>query len=280
MIAAIFTLTRKILGESKWTLIVSLFAGFWFGWLSVFLAALAEQRIAQATGQSGGARSRILRTMAGGENVVIDTAAIETQFWAHPFVWLPIIVWAIARAAQAVAGEVERGTMDLVLSRPLTRWGYWLAQVLAGLTGIILIPLTLLIGNQVGARFNYLAEPPSPWVLLRPIISQIGLGFAVFGATLALSALDRVRWRPTLIISVLTLASYAGWVIAISPLMGDSPAKPWILNSSIFTAYNPVEAVTQIANWGRHVTALTSVGLVGLVIGYALFRGRDIPTSS
>ena len=50
--------------------------------------------------------------------------------WSHPIVFLLISIWAIGRGSIAVAAEVERGTMDLILSRPVPRWVYLTSHVL------------------------------------------------------------------------------------------------------------------------------------------------------
>ena len=39
----------------------------------------------------------------------------------HPVVLVLSVVWAIGRAAGAVAGEIDRGTMELLLSQPIPR---------------------------------------------------------------------------------------------------------------------------------------------------------------
>ena len=49
---------------------------------------------------------------------------------------------------------------------------------------------------------------PAPWAMLRPAINLAALGLPIYGYTLLASALDHVRWRATLIGSVLTLAGF------------------------------------------------------------------------
>ncbi len=65
------------------------------------------------------------------------------------------------------------------------------------------------------------------------------LGLAVYGYTLVCSAIDRIRWRPNLIGSVLTLVAFILLIIANVPVLED---WKWLGNLSIFKAYDPVAA--------------------------------------
>src|SRR4051794_24399734 len=98
-----FALLRKQLVESRWMLGLSSLALFAFGWLGVFLVALGQIQFRRA---GGGNRGGFARAMAGSD-AEITTGLMEMQFWVHPFVWLPVIVWAIGRASLAVSGELE-----------------------------------------------------------------------------------------------------------------------------------------------------------------------------
>ena len=40
-----------------------------------------------------------------------------------PIVLLLVTVWAISRGSDAVSGELNRGTMEMVLAQPVTRLG-------------------------------------------------------------------------------------------------------------------------------------------------------------
>jgi ABC-2 type transport system permease protein len=306
-----WVLVAKFLRESRATIIICAVALFLFGWTGVWITALSEARFqeviqemasqvgeANAEGSDAGAsksegesksgsfvregmqqRAAFLRSLAGNGGE-INSAVIEMQFWMHPFVWLPIIVWSIGRGTLAVAGEVERGTMDLVLSRPMTRLSYWNAQVVAALIGILLIPAALLAGHWLGTSLNKLAQPPSLDVIMRPAISQAALGFAVFGVSILLSSVDRVRWRPIMIATTYIIASFAAFIVSVAPVLPEKPWKPILSNVSMFTCYNPIEAVSNVDGWRNHVFILCGIGLGATILGAIAFRGRDLPTNS
>ena len=41
--------------------------------------------------------------------------------YVHPLVQIIFCIWAVGRASGAVAGELDRGTMELLLAQPLSR---------------------------------------------------------------------------------------------------------------------------------------------------------------
>src|SRR5262249_34363183 len=60
-------------------------------------------------------------------------------------------VWAVGRAAGAIAGEIDRGTMELLLAQPLARARLVLAHLLLDAVTIPVLCLSLWAGNWVGA---------------------------------------------------------------------------------------------------------------------------------
>lgn len=275
-----FTLLRKQFAESRWVLGLSALALFGFSWLSVWATAFGQQRLARLAGgqEKVEASSRMLRAM-GGSGMDVTTAAMEMLFWVHPFFVLPVVIWAISRASLAVAGEIERGTMDLILSRPIARSSYLTSQVVVALAGMVILAASAVLGNVIGTRFNAIQDPPVLSVLLRPATNLVALASAIFGYTLLVSAIDRVRWRPMTIGSVATFAGYVAFFVAPLPPLEGTAWRTWLERLSIFTAYNPVKAVGADKDLGLHLSLLGGVGLLGVVLGLIAFSHRDLPTS-
>ena len=271
---ATWALFRKNLIDARWMLLTIASALFGLSWLFVHVAHRIEAAMKEATG--GGPPLRMLRGL-GGAAMDFSTAAIEMAFWNHPFVLLMFAVWAISRGTASVAGEIERGTMDLILSRPVTRFAYLGAQVLATLFGFILLGAALIAGNLVGTRFNSVIEPPSALLLSKPALNLLAFGLAIYGYTLFLSTVDLVRWRPNLIASVATLAGFIALVIASIPSLEE---YKWLEHLSIFKAYNPVEVVTKGETLAFNASLLGGIGAVGLILGFACFLRRDLPAGS
>lgn len=271
-------LVRRLIAESRWTLGISCGAMFLFGWLTTYVMAREIGRFKKAL-ESGEGRFRMLREMAG-QDVQITVANLEMQFWMHPFLWLPIVAWAIGRGSLAVGGELERGSMDLVLSRPVSRFSYLASHVAVNLIGLVALAALLVAGNRIATRFNALEDPPTTALLFWPALNLTALGLSIFGLTLAVSAFDRVRWRATLVGSAITVSGLAALIVAGLPAMADSPLKPWLNRIALFRFYNPIDAVGEATQLAGNLAALGGIGLAGIVLAFAVFLFRDLPASA
>jgi ABC-2 type transport system permease protein len=219
---------------------------------------------------------RMLRGL-GGESMDFSSPAIEMAFWNHPFIVLTFAIWVIGRGSAAVAAEVERGTMDLILSRPVSRTRYLAAQVTVALTGLAVLAGAMILGNWLATRYNPIQDPPSLALLLKPSANLAALGLSIYGYTLLCSALDSVRWRPTLIASVVTLAGFIANVVANLPTLED---WKWLEKFSIFKAFDPVEVVTKGQTLAFNLAILSGLGVAGVVLAFLAFSVRDLPSNA
>ncbi|WP_435017565.1 ABC transporter permease subunit [Tundrisphaera sp. TA3] len=266
-------LFRKNLRDARWMLAILVVALFGLSWLFVHVAHKMEQAILKGSG----ARSmRMLRGL-GGEAMDFSTTAIEMTFWKDPSILLMFAIWAIARGSGAVAGEMEKGSMDLILSRPVARTTFFGSQVATATFGLILMVAAMIAGNWVGTRYNTVDAAPSLSTLLRPGLNLVAFGFAIYGYTAMLSAGDIVRWRPNLIASVATLAMFIFQVISNIPQL---EGWKWLEHITIFEAVNPVEAAVKGQTLAFNAGILGGVGLIGLIVGLAIFNWRDLPAGS
>ncbi len=268
----VLTLLRKNLLDSRWLLGLCASSLFGLCWLFVFVAHRIEVALKAATG----ARSMGMLRGLGGSSMDFSTAAIEMAFWNHPFVLLIFSIWAIARGSISVAGEIEKGTLDLVMSRPVGRSAFLASQVLTGVLGLAFMAAAMMAGNLVGSRYNSLISPASAVDLTRPAVNLVAFGWAIFGYTFVLSTVDLVRWRPNLIASVATLAGFIALVLANIPQLDVK----WLEKLSIFKAYDPVEVVVKGETLAFNASILGLIGLVGVGLGFALFARRDLPAGS
>jgi ABC-2 type transport system permease protein len=274
---AFWALIRKQVVDARWTLGFSAAALFGLSWLFVYATSRIEERMRAVAALGGAARPmRMLRGL-GGESMDFTSPAIEMAFWNHPFIVLTFAIWVIGRGSAAVAAEVERGTMDLILSRPVSRTRYLAAQVTVALTGLAVLAGAMILGNWLATRYNPIQDPPSLALLLKPSANLAALGLSIYGYTLLCSTLDSVRWRPTLIASVVTLAGFIANVVANLPTLED---WKWLEKLSIFKAFDPVEVVTKGQTLAFNLAILSGLGVAGVVLAFLAFSVRDLPSNA
>ena len=271
-------LIGKQVHESGWSLGLLAAALFGWGWLWVFVTSMNEAEILRLlASDEGGGRMEMLRNLGVGD--VPSSASIMMTFWSHPIVFLLISIWTIGRGSASVAAEVERGTMDLILSRPVPRWVYLTSQVFVATLGLAILPLALLAGALIAVHHNVLREPPTLWTLLPPAVNLAALGLPIYGYTLLASSVDSVRWRPTSIGSGLTLAGVIAFIVSLVPQLQNMSWKPWLERVSIFKAYNPVELVTKGETLGFNLAILGGIGLSCVTFAFFAFAVRDLPAN-
>jgi ABC-2 type transport system permease protein len=271
-------LLGKQIHEAKWTLFLSAAVLFGLGWLFVWVTSLNEAEIVRRLGDdSEEGRIQLMRMM--GVNEEASSLSLIMVSWSHPFIFLLISIWAIGRGSAAVAAEVERGTMDLLLSRPISRSAYLASGVIVSLIGLVVLAGALFAGASIAVHYNVLRERPASWAMLLPAVNLAALGLPIYGYTLLAGALDHVRWRATLIGSVLTLIGFAALVISLIPILQTMSWEPWVERISIFKAYNPIQAVNGGETYQLHLAILTGIGAAFIAMAFAAFAVRDLPAN-
>ncbi len=268
-------LLRKQFLETRWVLGILTLSFFALAILTVWLTFRFERLIER--GEVGPAIRRygFLRAL-GGSNMDYSTTALLICWWNHPVIVLSVLGWSIMRGTSGVAGEIERGTLDLTLSRPVSRSTYLLSQVVFAALGLLLLSTALIVGIETGARFYALKNLPSVATLLRPAAMLMSLGLAVFGYTLPVAAWDVVRWRPGLASAGATLVG----LIAMSVATQFEGYEWYLERLSVFRAYAPVTVSIKGEPLGYNVAVLVSLFAAGVALGLLIFARRDLPTNS
>lgn len=94
---------------------------------------------------------KAVRTLIGGENVDLDKAQdLMSIGYVHPLMVVIFCIWGVGRAAGALAGELDRGTMELLLAQPIARSRLLLAHLIVDAITIPILCLSLWAGNWIG----------------------------------------------------------------------------------------------------------------------------------
>jgi ABC-2 type transport system permease protein len=273
------------------------------GQLLPFLTGLAEGRKmtkAQLDEQLFTGPSQSIKTLIGGENIDLGRAMdVLSIGYVHPLVQAILCIWGIGRAASAITGEIDRGTMELLLAQPIERRQVVLAHLCVDLITIPLLCLAMWSGTLLGVWLVGPLEVPAEdlarypdWVrkhvnpdLLRleplafaaALPHAAALVFAVSGITMFLSACGRVRGRVLGLAVLLTLLQFLINLIAqLWPTL--DPLRPL----TIFYYYQPQEVILK-SSWlsdgmvWLRLAVLLSVGTAGYALALRVFCRRDLP---
>lgn len=230
----------------------------------------------------------------------------------HPIVLTLCVVWAVGRASGAVAGELDRGTMELLMSQPVPRNRLILAHFLVDLIVLPVLCLAFFAGTQFGLavvgpfvpEYTVLENLKGPMAFRvkgmipenPPPLEVSGMGeipgltntfafmFAVSGLTIALSAAGRSRWK---------VVGYAVLVVIVM-FVANTIGQLWepsgfVRPLTLFFYYQPQKVMLD-GNWmvdvGKAwagapsvpaVGVLLAVGVTGYLAALRTFTRRDLP---
>jgi ABC-2 type transport system permease protein len=241
---------------------------------------------------------KIVQSLIGGEDIsLFRVKDALTIGYIHPLTQTILCIWAIGRAAGAVAGELDRGTMELLLAQPVPRYRVILAHLCVDCLTIPVLCLSLWAGNWIGAGLIGLHEEGqgpgvqgpaiSPMIFAPALLNVAALVFAVSGFTMWLSARGRFRWR------VLGVAVFIALLQFLVNLVGQlwdavAPLRPF----TVFYYYQPQQIVLHGrwmvpvgASWNGGqplflvpvLAVLFGVGVVGYALALWKFCRRDLP---
>jgi ABC-2 type transport system permease protein len=106
---------------------------------------------------------QIIQTIIGGEGIDLERAMDMLSIgYVHPLVQTILCIWAVGRASGALAGELDRGTMELLLAQPLARSRLVLAHFCVDLIVIPLLCLSLWGGTCLGVWLVGPIQPKPP----------------------------------------------------------------------------------------------------------------------
>lgn len=130
----------------------------------------------------------IVRTALGGDMVESGSmTALLTIGYQHPFVMFLYMLYAVGVPAGLLTGEVQRGTMELILSRPVTRTQVYLCATLLTLAGMFALAMVMFLGTVAAVNLYEFSEPIALDLFLR-IAVNAGLLASAFGAFALLCA--------------------------------------------------------------------------------------------
>jgi ABC-2 type transport system permease protein len=253
---------------------------------------------------------KIMQTLMGGEHIKLDNAMDTLSIgYVHPLIQTLFCIWAIGRASGAIAGELDRGTLELLLAQPLPRYQLVLGHLVVDLLTIPLLCLSLWAGTWLGTWLVSPIEISPEDVRLFPFLGQVQLDpetlqlhpaafapglvnvaallFAISGYTLWMSAAGRFRWT---VLGAAVLVTLLQFFINVLGQLWDAIA--FLRPFSVFYYYQPQQIVLHqkwtvdlgtVWNGGEPLLAvpvlavLLTVGSVGYLMAMWTFCRRDLP---
>lgn len=192
--------------------------------------------------------------------------------FTHPVYFLLSSAAVIWVAGRGLAGEMERGSIHLSLSRPMSRTEVYLARLLA----VVTITFCIAVVGPAGTVAGIAISDPDGTMNYENLIPLAGasilLILAIGGVALLISAVSD------------TMSQALGWSIGLLVIayVIDYFAELWstlepVEPFSVFDYYDPATALTQGSIPLTHVLVLAVLAILGAGSGMLAFDRRDLP---
>jgi ABC-2 type transport system permease protein len=228
---------------------------------------------------------QLVQAIIGGEQVELDKSDnFMSIAYVHPLPLTILGIFAIGRAANAIAGEIDRGTMELLLAQPIRRTQLVLAHLVVDMIVIPALCLAMWVGTYCGTWWNGLQTSANalqridPLRFLPALLAVAGLVFAHSGVTMWISSMGRSRarvwgWAITLFLCMF-LINVFGQILP--------EALEWLRPFTVHYHYQPQRMIFH-EDWYAsgsvwfHLGVLIGVGAAGYLLAWTTFCRRDLP---
>lgn len=193
--------------------------------------------------------------------------------FTHPVYLAIASVALVGFAARGLAGEMERGTIQLALARPISRIRVYLSRVI----GVIAISVLLSVVGPVGMLIGLaIARPAGELDRFNFVYAGIGTfflfwaigGLSLLGSAAADTGGRCVAWATTALVVTYFVDYFASLWDVLEPL------EPL----SILDYFDPGQALVNGVLLSSDLVVLGLTGLVGSMAGLVVFARRDLPS--
>jgi beta-exotoxin I transport system permease protein len=194
--------------------------------------------------------------------------------WAHPVALALLWAHAAISTTRLPAGEVDRGTVDVLLSWPVSRWGLYLSDTGAWVAAGAALVFLALLGNFIGSRSLEPALRPDWGRTAIVLLNLLAMYAAVGGLGYLCSSLaDRRGW-----------AMGAVFALVVASFLVNYLAQLWeparrVEFLSVLRYYRPLLTIRDGSWPAANIAVLTGAGLVLWLVGGVITARRDLATT-
>ncbi|HEY3243030.1 MAG TPA: ABC transporter permease [Phycisphaerae bacterium] len=204
----------------------------------------------------------------------VTPTGLVTVGLAHPLIYALTWTLLLSIGTRVIAGEVDRGTADLLMSLPVSRGSLYTSVSAAWMIASVVASFAPVVGIWIGQRVFPFWEPIEMSRLWLVAVNLLALDVGVSCVTLFVSTLVSRRGMAVAIALAGLLVSFL-----INFLVQLWPAVDRIGFLGLLHYYRPLAIVRSGALPWRDLFVLLGVALVAWLAGLWRFRRRDIPAA-
>ena len=182
-------------------------------------------------------------------------------------------IYCIVTSTSTLAGEEDNGTLELIVTMPLSRWQILTAKAVALSVAVLIIMIIAAIGNAVlleiikfDTQINI-----TPFGLFVALISSLPLAVGLIMIGLFLGAILPNRRSAVVVMTVYFIASYFGENIA-KMVQSLEPVRYF----SLFNYYNTTGTIFSAGPQISDILTLLGIAAVFFILALICFSRRNI----
>lgn len=204
----------------------------------------------------------------------LTPTTMSTMLLGHPLLYALAWTLLLTLCSAAVAGEIGRGTADLLLTLPVSRARVFVSTSAVSVLAAVLVSWAPLAGLWLGERVFALQEPLDFTRLWRVSANFLALNLSIAGVTmLASSVVSRRGVAVGVVLAGLLISDLVNFLSQFWEAI-----KPISFLGFLYY-YRPLMVVYTQELPVRNICVLLAVALVAWLLGLWCFSRRDIPAA-
>lgn len=268
-------LWKKSIHESRWLLMALAGLMFGFHWIFVWVTNMVELGSLKMFLED---LPEVFEKMAGVEFTKVATVTGRIALaYIDPVVLVVAALWGISRGSDVISGEINRGTMELLLAQPVRRLTVLATSAAVTIAGTVVLALAAIAGTWVGVTLVDLEQSVDIAHFYPAVTNLWAFMFFLAATSTLVSSVDNYRWR--------TIGLMGGFymISLVLQVLGRTAEDQldWLLYFTFLAAYEPQTLITDPASaWSdalRYNGILIGLGVASYVGAAVVFCRRDVP---
>ena len=213
-----------------------------------------------------------IKTVMGGASLKVGNIAGFVAIGYHePTVLTLYMLYAVGVPTGLLAGEVQRGTMELIMSRQTTKTHVYICAGLITVAGMYALSLVMFLGTVTATNLYQFDQAVPLYSFFKMALVGGMLASAVGGIALLAAACFRRSTAVSVAVAYLVV-SYLVWIIS-----EWWPRMKWLTPITIFH-YAPGPEIFNKSTWPiSNICVLISILIVSTLLGGFIWSRRDLP---
>ncbi len=247
---------------------------FAFHWLFVWLTSLFKPDALDTIYKSF--PPQLLALLAVPLAKMLSPTSRIAMAYIDPVVVFATVTWGIARGSDCVSGEIDRGTMEMLLAQPVRRVSVIWSHAVVTTMGAAVMSFASWLGTCQGLASVDFGVDVARAHFVPGVLNLFALMFFLAAASTFVSSWGNFRWR-----TIGVMGAFYVIELVLKIVARLAPRFDWLMYATFLGAYEPqVMIIEPEKAWAMslsHDSTLIGLGLLCYLSAAIVFSRRDLP---